>query len=37
MSFLFGKKQSVQAHAELLEDGLEIMNAEMQKCPTRPG
>ena len=31
MSFLFGKKQSVQALAEVLEDGREIMNAEMQK------
>jgi hypothetical protein len=31
MSFLFGKKQSVQAFAEVLEDGREIMNAEMKK------
>jgi hypothetical protein len=31
MSFLFGKKQSVQALAETLEDGREIMNAEMKK------
>jgi hypothetical protein len=31
MSFLFGKKQSVQALAEVLEDGREIMNAEMKK------
>ena len=31
MNFLFGKKQLVQALAELLEDGREIMNAEMKK------
>ena len=31
MSFLFGKKRSVQALAEALEDGREIMNAEMKK------
>ena len=31
MSFLFGKKQTVQAMAELLEDGREIMNEEMKK------
>jgi hypothetical protein len=31
VSFLFGKKQSVQALAEVLEDGREIMNAEMKK------
>ncbi len=31
MSFLFGKKQSVQSLAEVLEDGREIMNAEMKK------
>jgi hypothetical protein len=31
MSFLFGKQQIVQALAEVLEDGREIMNAEMQK------
>jgi hypothetical protein len=31
MSFLFGKKQSVQAVAEVLENGREIMNAEMKK------
>ena len=31
MSFLFGKKQSVQALAEVLEDGRELMNAEMKK------
>ena len=31
MSFLFGKKQDVQALAEVLEDGREKMNAEMQK------
>ncbi len=31
MSFLFGKKQRVQALAEVLEDGREIMNAEMKK------
>ena len=31
MSFLFGKKQIVQALAEVLEDGREKMNAEMKK------
>lgn len=31
MSFLFGKKQSVQSIAEVLEDGREIMNTEMKK------
>jgi hypothetical protein len=31
MSFLFGKKQSGQALAEVLEDGREIMNTEMKK------
>jgi hypothetical protein len=31
VSFLFGKKQTVQALAEVLEDGREIMNAEMKK------
>ncbi len=31
MSFLFGKKQSVQALAEVLEDGRELMNTEMKK------
>ncbi len=31
MSFLFGKKQSIQALAEVLEDGREIMNTEMKK------
>ncbi len=31
MSFLFGKKQSVQGLAEVLEDGREIMNTEMKK------
>jgi hypothetical protein len=31
VSFLFGKKQSVQSLAEVLEDGREIMNAEMKK------
>lgn len=31
MSFLFGKKQSAQALAEVLEDGREIMNAEMKR------
>jgi len=31
MSFLFGKKQSAQALAEVMEDGREIMNAEMKK------
>lgn len=31
MNFLFGKKQSVQSLAEVLEDGRELMNAEMKK------
>lgn len=31
MSFLFGKKQSVQSLAEVLEDDREIMNTEMKK------
>jgi hypothetical protein len=31
MSFLFGKKQTQQSLAEVLEDGREIMNAEMKK------
>ena len=31
MSFLFGKKQSIQSLAKVLEDGREIMNAEMKK------
>ena len=31
MRFLFGKKQSVQSLAEVLEDGREIMNTEMKK------
>jgi len=31
VSFLFRKKQSIQALAELLEDGRELMNAEMKK------
>ena len=31
MSFLFGKRQSVQSLAETLEDGRELMNAEMKK------
>ena len=31
MSFLFGKKQSAQALAEVLEDGREKMNLEMKK------
>ena len=31
MSFLFGKKQSIQSLAEVLEDGREKMNAEMKK------
>lgn len=31
MSFLFGKKQTAYALAEVLEDGREIMNAEMKK------
>jgi len=29
--FLFWKKQSIQSLAEVLEDGREIMNAEMKK------
>jgi hypothetical protein len=31
MGFLFGKKQTIQALAELLEDGREKMNAEMKR------
>jgi hypothetical protein len=31
MGFLFGKKQTVQALAEVLENGREKMNAEMKK------
>jgi hypothetical protein len=31
MNFLFRKKQTVQALAELLEDGRKIMNEEMKK------
>ena len=31
MGFLFGKKQTIQALAEVLEDGREKMNAEMKK------
>ncbi len=31
MSFLFGKKKSVQSMAEVLEDGREMMNTEMKK------
>jgi len=31
MSFFFGKKQSIQSLAEVLEDGREIMNTEMKK------
>lgn len=31
MNFLFGKKQRVQAIAELLEDGRERMNEELKK------
>ena len=31
MSFFFGKKQSAQALAEVLEDGREKMNLEMKK------
>jgi hypothetical protein len=31
MGFLFGKKQTVHALAEMLEDGREKMNAEMKK------
>jgi len=31
MDFLFGKKPTVQALAEVLEDGREKMNAEMKK------
>lgn len=32
MNFLFGKKEEAQATAEVLEDGLAIMNQEMQKA-----
>ena len=32
MNFLFGKKEEAQAAAEVLEDGLVIMNQEMQKA-----
>ena len=35
MGFLFGKKQTVQALAEVLEDGREKMNAEMKKPKLR--
>lgn len=31
MAFLFGKKQTIQALAEVLEDGREEMNLEMKK------
>jgi hypothetical protein len=31
MGFLFGKRQTVQALAEVLEDGREKINAEMKK------
>lgn len=31
MSFLFGKRQSVYALAEVLENGRELMNTEMKK------
>ena len=31
MGFLFGKKQTAQALAEMLEDGREKMNEEMKK------
>lgn len=31
MNFLFGKKQTVQSLAEVLEDGREIMNEEVKK------
>ena len=31
MSFLFGKKQTVQSLTEVIEAGREIMNAEMKK------
>jgi len=31
MGFLFGKKQTVQAMAEVLEDGREITNREMNR------
>ncbi len=31
MNFLFGKKRSIQALAEVLEDGRELMNVEMKK------
>lgn len=32
MNFLFGKKEEVQAMAEVLEDGREVMNQEMKKA-----
>jgi hypothetical protein len=32
MGFLFGKKQTVRALAEVLEDGRERMNTEMKKA-----
>jgi hypothetical protein len=32
MSFLFGKKQTVQAFAEVLEDGRALANQEMKKA-----
>lgn len=32
MNFLFGKKEEIQAMAEVLEDGREVMNQEMQKA-----
>lgn len=32
MQFLFGKKEEAQAMAEVLEDGLAVMNQEMQKA-----
>lgn len=31
MNFLFGKKEEMQAMAEVLEDGREVMNREMAK------
>jgi hypothetical protein len=31
MNFLFGKKEEIQAMAEVLEDGREVMNREMAK------
>lgn len=32
MSFLFGKKEEIRAMAEILENGLDVMNQEMAKA-----